>query len=150
MSMQGLPEKTGQFSPFFSDDVAETIWSREKDWVRFQKQMKLNVRTHTILTGPSGSGKSTFLKRVVQPKLPKRLIFNSSYFDFISTFLNMIPVPTAMAGRRSRLEKEIKDFLKTPIELSLSRVLQDTSEFPVPYSPQGDGGQGCTFRSRRP
>src|ERR1700754_5267525 len=82
-SMKGLPENPGEFSPFFSEDGHETIWSRAEDLVRFQKHMESDIHTHTILTGPSGSGKSTFLKRVVKPHYDRpqdeRVIFNSSY-----------------------------------------------------------------------
>jgi hypothetical protein len=130
--MDGLPEKPGEFSPFFSEYGYETIWSRAADLARFQKQMELNIHSHTILTGPSGSGKSTFLKHVVKPVLGKQLVFNSSYFDFVKTFIDSIPTPASAIHIRMALEKHIAEFLKQPIKLSIDEVLQDTSLFPIP------------------
>jgi hypothetical protein len=144
-TMEGLPEKLGVFSPFFSEDGPEKVWSRSADLVRFMAQMERNIHTHTILTGPSGSGKSTFLRRVVKPVLGEQLIFNSSYFDFISTFIDIIPTPNDLIPKRMELEQNISEFLKRPIELSINRVLQDTSLFVVPDALVKIGDQAASF-----
>lgn len=129
-TMDGLPETASAFSPFFSDDGTEQVWSRDADLKRFMVQMEHNIETHTILTGPSGSGKSTFLRRVVKPALGANLIFNSSYLDFTKTFINIIPTPNHLVPRKLELEKAIKTFLKNPpVNLSINCVLQDNTAF---------------------
>jgi energy-coupling factor transporter ATP-binding protein EcfA2 len=95
-------------------------------------QMESNIETHTILTGPSGSGKSTFLRRVVRPALGDDLIFNSSYLDFIKTFIDIIPAPDHLVPRKMELEEAITAFLKQPIQLSINKVLQDNTLFETP------------------
>jgi hypothetical protein len=132
-SMDGLPEKPGEFSPFFSEAGPEKIWSRSADLDRFHQHMAKNIHSHTILTGPSGSGKSTFLKRVVKPALgEEHFIFNSSYFDLTNTFIDSIPTPDELAPKRMDLDAEIIEFLARTIKLSINQVLQDTALFPVP------------------
>lgn len=131
-TMDGLPEKAGAFSPFFSDDGVEKVWSRDVDLKRFMAQMENNIYTHTILTGPSGSGKSTFLRRVVKPVLGENLIFNSSYLDFTKTFIDIIPTPNHLVARKLELEEAIAAFLQQPIKLSINKVLQDNTLFKIP------------------
>ena len=129
-TMDGLPEKAGNFSPFFGDEGTEQVWSRNADLKRFMLQMEHNIETHTILTGPSGSGKSTFLRRVVRPVLGENLIFNSSYLDYKKTFINIIPTPDHLVAKKLELEKAIKTFLKNPpANLSINSVLQDNTAF---------------------
>lgn len=131
-TMDGLPAKAGEFSPFFADNGTEQVWSREADLKRFMAQMESNIDTHTILTGPSGSGKSTFLRRVVKPVLGDDLIFNSSYLDFTKTFINIIPAPAHLVPRKLELEQAIAAFLEKPIKLSINKVLQDNTVFAIP------------------
>ena len=131
-TMDGLPEKAGNFSPFFGDEGTEQVWSRDADLKRFMLQMESNIYTHTILTGPSGSGKSTFLRRVVKPVLGKNLKFNNSYLDFTKTFIDIIPTPDHLVPRKLELEEAIAAFLQQPIKLSINKVLQDNTLFKIP------------------
>lgn len=138
-TMVGLPEKPGEFSPFFSESGPDKVWSRPADLARFHQHMAQNIHSHTILTGPSGSGKSTFLRYIVKPDLKEQLVFVNSYFDITSTFIDSIPFIDGLlsppndklTSNRMDLDAAISEFLASPINLSINQVLQDTSSFRI-------------------
>lgn len=145
LTMKGLPDQTGMFSPFFTDGDTKEPWPRDNDWNRFESAMAANKQAHTLLAGPSGSGKSTFLERIVKARIPEaQIVSSNSYFKFISTILHQLP-HHPKEEELSGLEDEVDAFLKSvPADLSIDRAFQEAYQLPKPNAPLAVMGNRVT------